>query len=77
MNNGPQTIPEFMIAKWMKDNGLQPGKFGLQVKGNKGVISDNYGATIDVRYDPETKTVFFGYLMPRRCWNHHPEQVTN
>lgn len=56
--NGPQTIPEFMIAKWMKDNGLQPGKFGLQVKGNKGVISDNYGATIDVRYDPETKTVF-------------------
>ena len=56
--NGPQTIPEFMIAKWMKDNGLQPGKFGLQVKGNKGVISDTYGATIDVRYDPETKTVF-------------------
>lgn len=57
MNNGPQTIPEFMIAKWMKDNGLQPGKFGLQVEGNKGVISDNYGASIEVRYDPENKTV--------------------
>ena len=54
---GTQTIQEFMIAKWMKDNGLQPGKFGLQVKGNKGVISDNYGASIEVRYDPENKTV--------------------
>lgn len=53
-----QTIPEFMIVKWMKDNGLQPGKFGLEVDGNKGVISDNYGATIEVRYDPETKSVF-------------------
>ena len=55
--NRPKTNPEFMIAKRMKDNGLQQGKIGLQVKGNKVVISDNYGASIEVRYGPENKTV--------------------
>ena len=52
--NGPKTITEFMIAKWMKDNGLKPGKFELTVKGNKGVRSITRGATIEVKDNPRT-----------------------
>lgn len=53
-----KTIAEYMIKKWMQDNGFVMSEFSVKVFGKKGVITDRTGETLKVFYDQEKKSVY-------------------
>lgn len=52
-----KTIAEFVIKKWMEENGFVMSEFSVEMNGNIGVITDKTGATMKVEYSPKTKEV--------------------
>lgn len=54
---GCKTIPEFVIKKWMKDNGFVLSEFLVEMSGNTAKISDKTGDSMEVYYNPEHKSV--------------------
>lgn len=54
---GCKSIAEYAIRKWMADHRFVDSKFQLEVKGNKGIITDCMGEKLILEYDPRTKKV--------------------
>ena len=54
---GCRSIAEYAFRRWMSDNGFINGYFTLEVNGNKAVIRDKAGETLNLTYDGVEKCV--------------------
>lgn len=54
---GCKSIAEFYIRDWMAENEFVNGYFTLEMNGNKAVIRDRDGDTLNLIYDSVEKCV--------------------
>ena len=58
MIRGAKTIAEYAIRKWMEDQNFITSNFEVTMNGNKAVIEDKNGDTLEVVYDGKSKSVY-------------------
>lgn len=52
-----KSVAEYAVRKWLMDQNFVYGCFDLKMDGPLATITDRYGATLKLRYFPQTKTV--------------------
>ena len=52
-----KTIADYAILRWMDINNFEIDKFRLEMHGNSGIITDCYGDSMEVSYNPKTKEI--------------------
>lgn len=53
-----KTIAEYVIRKWLKEEGFALGFFILEMDGNKGILRDCKGESLVLVYDSNSKSVY-------------------
>lgn len=53
-----ETIAEYVIRKWLKEEGFALGLFILEMNGNEGTLKDHNGESLVLVYDPDEKSVY-------------------
>lgn len=54
---GAKTISEFFIRSWMEERFFM-NRIKLTMNGNEAVIEDESGETLELVYDPRSKSVY-------------------
>lgn len=52
-----RTIAEYVIRKWLQENHFDIDWFHLEMNGEDGILTDNSGDMIKLRYDRHSKQV--------------------
>lgn len=58
MIKGAKTIAEYVIRRWLQEEGFNMSYFKLTMAGNEAVIRDESGESLLLVYDPRSKTVY-------------------
>lgn len=58
MIKGAKTIAEYAIRKWLLEQNFAMEFFELSMAGNKSILTDQTGETMELIYDAVSKTVY-------------------
>lgn len=58
MIKGAKTIAEYVIRRWLQEEGFNMSYFKLTMAENEAVIRDESGESLSLVYDPRSKTVY-------------------